>query len=102
MFKKSIPLALAATALLASPAFAANSQSKTTQVSYSDLDLSTQAGQQELDKRLERAARSVCDLDQSTVGTRIPSRAGKKCYKAARKQLDRQFAQLVKDSAHGG
>lgn len=104
MTKNTAPiftLVLAAAATLASPAFAAKAESKTTQVLYSDLNLATQDGQEELDRRLERAARDVCDLGGSTVGSRIASREGKKCYKAARKQLDSQFAKLVEDSSRG-
>lgn len=98
----SAALALAATAMQASPVLAAKAESKTTQVHYNDLDLTTEDGKSELDRRLERAARSVCDLGESNVGTRIASREGKKCYKEARKQLDRQFAKLIEDGARGG
>ena len=42
-------------------------------VSYADLDLSTEAGNQELYKRIREAAEQACPLSSST-GTRIPAR----------------------------
>lgn len=53
-------LALTAAALVATAAAAAPKQAVTKLVSYSDLDLKTEAGRDALDGRLNVAAREVC------------------------------------------
>lgn len=45
-------------------------QARTAQVRHADLNLASAAGQAELDRRVERAARKVCS-DHSSTATRI-------------------------------
>ncbi len=48
-------------------------QAQTAQVRYADLNLSSAAGQAELDRRIEAAARRACAAELST-GSRIENR----------------------------
>jgi len=92
----------AATLALAPAVSAAERGQQTTGVSYRDLDLRTDAGQAELDQRIDRAARQVCNMDEMTLGTRIPSRGAQACYVQAKRQLDEQFAVVMRDVQLGG
>lgn len=98
---RSTILALAAVAL-AIPAAATEADAGSVGVRYNDLNLASKAGQEELDRRLDRAARSVCGMDAVRTGTRLASADSRRCYREARVALDKQFAALVKDSAAGG
>lgn len=99
----TLKLALAAVALSAAPAIAAADEDrKTAEVNYADLDLSTAQGVKELDARIHRAAEDVCGMDRTTTGTRIQSREARKCYKQAKGQMDRHFAQIKRDANLGG
>lgn len=71
-------------------------------VAYDDLDLATEAGQKELDARLEKAAKSVCGLDEARTGTRLASADARRCYRDARGKLDQQFASVIRRQAAGG
>jgi len=94
---KSVAIALAATAFSLSPAIAsAATEQRTVGVVYADLDLSTDEGVAELDRRIEHAARAACNLDEHAVGSRIRSRDARQCYEQARQQLDRHFAQVLR------
>ena len=68
----SFALALA-TVVLAVPAAAAEDQPPRVAVHYDDLDLTSEAGQKQLDLRLERAAREVCGVDKTVIGTHLRS-----------------------------
>lgn len=98
---QSTILALAAVAL-AVPAAASEAGAVSVGVRYNDLNLATKAGQDELDRRLDRAARSVCGMDRITVGTRLASAESRRCYREARTSLDKRFAALVENRASGG
>jgi len=103
MRKYSNALVFFAAALALAPAVsAAERGQQTTGVSYRDLDLRTDAGQAELGQRIDRAARQVCNLDESVLGTRIPSRDARACYVQAKRQLDEQFAVVMRDVQLGG
>jgi UrcA family protein len=91
-----------ATIGMAVPALAAEPQSETVAVRYTDLDLTSEAGREQLDNRLERAAREVCGMDELLVGSRLPSGESRTCYREARRNLDRQLAQLVSRKTAGG
>src|SRR5687768_10025845 len=73
---RSIALALAAAATFAVPAAAraAEAAVSTAGVNYKDLDLTSEAGQKELDRRVDRAARQVCGMDEAVVGSRVVPR----------------------------
>jgi UrcA family protein len=84
-------IALAAFAtLLAAPAFA-----ESITVQYKDLDLSTEAGQKELDSRIDSAARKVCDYYKTTTGTRIPDKEARDCVAEAKKKIEKRIAALT-------
>ena len=100
---RSIALALAAAAAFAAsaPAAAAEATVSTADVSYKDLDLTSEAGQKELDRRVDRAARQVCGMDEAVVGSRVVPRESRQCYQDARQQLGEQVSKLVKKGAAG-
>jgi UrcA family protein len=98
-----LSLMLTAAGVALTPAMAAaETQQRTTGVVYRDLDLSTDAGRAELDSRIERAAKQVCGMDESIVGTRIRSRDAYACYTQAKRQLDERFAGIVQATQLGG
>lgn len=82
--------------LVAQPAFA-----ESVEVHHSDLDLSTAEGREELDRRVDAAARKVCGLDDIRTGTRIRSRDARECYKDARAQISQRIARLTENQAVG-
>lgn len=95
-----LALAAAATAI---PAIAANRETtETVAVRYNDLDLTTASGKSELDRRLDRAARQVCNIGEATTGSRITMREGRECYREARGKLDQHFATIVASQAREG
>ncbi|WP_137680498.1 UrcA family protein [Aurantiacibacter suaedae] len=99
----TIKLAIAASALALAPTVsAAEGEQRSTRVSYADLDLATAEGVAELDRRIDSAAREVCEADRQTTGTRLESRAARECVETARNQLDRHFAQIKRDAKLGG
>ncbi len=100
MFKTAIfaAAAVCTVGLFSAPtAFAA-----TTQVSYKDLDLATTAGQQQLESRIDAAARSVCTIDRGTTGTILGTTVDRKCYKKAVAQVRSQVASAVENTRLGG
>ena len=103
MRTRFIPLALAAAAVFITPvaAMAAPQQTATAGVRYKDLDLTTEAGQKELEDRLDKAAREVCGMDDIGTGTRVSSRGSRDCYRDARQQLGEQVTRLAKADAAG-
>ena len=102
MRMQSLALALGA-AVLAAPV-AAKDEAPTVGVHYGDLDLSSPDGQRQLDLRLERAAREVCGMDEKMTGSHLRADHSRVCYREARRNLDREFAELVsrKSGAAGG
>lgn len=97
MIKRTLIFAAALGTMLAvQPALA-----ESIAVPFNDLDLSTEAGQKELDKRIEVAARKVCGFDEASVGTRITTREEKACVADARKQLEKRLASLTNKKVAG-
>ena len=100
-----LTIAAAATAVsmsLAPAVSAAETEQRTTAVNYTDLDLSTAQGTQELDRRIDRAAQRVCNMDGHEVGTRVRSREARQCYQDAKRTLNQHFAQIKRDANLGG
>lgn len=91
MFKYVVPLALCLT--LASPSLASSpDQPPSARVSYVDLDLTRAEGRETLDRRLAKAARSVCPvLNRSSVAERFAAHA---CARRARAKA-RVLAQVA-------
>ncbi len=96
-------LALAASGLAFAPAVSAqDAENRTTGVTHTDLDLATDEGVAELERRIDRAAKEVCGFNEVEVGTRARTREGRQCYREAKRELDRRFAQIVNDAQRGG
>ncbi len=84
------------------PAQAASTETNTAAVHFKDLDLTTEEGQSELDRRIDKAARAVCGLGEARTGTRLPNRKARECYESALSQLNERVAKLTKKQAAGG
>ncbi|WP_054531364.1 UrcA family protein [Erythrobacter sp. SG61-1L] len=93
--KRSIMIIAAAvgTLVAAQPAFA-----EAATVSFKDLDLSTEKGRKELDRRIDNAAKDVCGYNVDRTGSRVPSNDARKCYKEARKKIETRIATLTETS----
>lgn len=100
---KKITFALAGAALLAAPAVSAQERdTRTTGVTVTDLDLNTEEGREELDRRIDDAAKEVCGMGERSLGSNIATRESRQCYRDAKRQMDRHFAQLIEDQHRGG
>ena len=99
-------LALGAAMIISSialaPAVTAAPDTETVRVEHADLDLSTAEGRDTLDRRIDRAARTVCGYGEQQMGTRIRSRDARECYRQARRGIDRQLAAIVDEAQRGG
>ncbi len=93
----TLALALSATAL-APAAHASDTQSRAVVVTHSDLDLSTEEGREELDRRIDNAAEEACGFGETTLGTRARTREARDCYRQAKRQLERRFAEAISDA----
>lgn len=71
-------------------------------VTYQDLDLGTEQGRQELDNRIDSAAKKVCGYDEVRTGSRTISKDARNCYNQARKELQERIAALTAKKAAGG
>lgn len=92
-------LALAAAfgmAIAAQPALA-----ESVTVQYKDLDLSTDAGQKELDSRIDAAARKVCGFSDLSVGSRIPTKEARDCVAEAKQKIEKRLAALTDKKVAG-
>ena len=96
------PAIMAAAALLGAsvtaPALAADESKGRVEVSYSDLDLDTEAGRAELTKRFEDAARSNCGVRADGSGNSF----ARDCYKRATRLIGQQVAAAADRQASGG
>jgi len=89
--------------LIAAPALAgADNQTSQSNVTYEDLDLSTEAGQKELDQRITIAARKTCGLGRHTAGTRTVSRDQRRCIASAERQAKSTLAAVIEEQRRGG
>lgn len=102
MIRHSLALALAAAAAFAAPAALAQTEAKSIRVEYKDLNLSSEKGQEILERRLETAARKVCGISSHTTGTHLIRPAARKCYESARRDMNQRFAEVVSNSRRGG
>lgn len=101
---KTLAIATAAIGLAftASPALAGPDHLPTQSVSTAGLDLNTAEGQRMLDRRIERAAREVCQIDYGRTGTRIVSREARECVAKANASAQRQLATIAENQRRGG
>lgn len=85
---RTMLLTLAASALLPAAAFA---QSGDVAVRFDDLNLSSRAGLETLDKRIELASRQIC-RNEDISGSRIKTaRQEKACKADVRRQIEEQL-----------
>ncbi len=94
-------LAAAATMLVGAPALADETRPDMV-VHYADLDLSSEAGQKALEKRIDAAAKKYCGVGEPTSGTRIKSSLVTRCYRDAKRLANQQFAAIVSEARLGG
>ena len=99
--KTTTLLLSAALAALATPAIAGPAQPSSVDVEFADLDLGTHEGQELLERRIDKAARQICQLDRMQTGSRINS-AERRCYNRARARVRVQVAQIIEDQQRGG
>jgi UrcA family protein len=104
---KAISLALATVSLgaaltLAVPAAAQQRDTRTTGVTYADLDLATEEGRAELDRRIDYAARQVCGMSERTIGSNIVTRETRTCFRDAKRQLEQHFAGVIARQSNAG
>lgn len=104
MFKTNLFAAVAAAgftfgaiaaATTPAPAFA-----RDIQVRYADLNLATAEGQQKLDRRIETAAREVCDYNRTVARWSIHRAEGTECYAKTRENVRGQVALVVDKANH--
>lgn len=102
---KTLTHALAALGLAGaavSPAFAGTVEKMTVEVPYGDIDLATFEGQKMLDRRLEKASRTVCRITDGKSGTRIMSHEARACLAKVRSDTREQVAAVIEDQQRGG
>jgi UrcA family protein len=92
-------LALAGTAF--SPAYAAPTEKMTIQVEYGDINLASVEGQKQLDRRLEKAVRTVCRTQSHNGGSRILNLDAKACLAKARADVRQQVAAITSVKQRG-
>lgn len=84
MFKFAVTKAVIVTALASATLFAAPAAfARSVEVRYADLDLTTDTGRVELDRRVVRAARGVCLVHEPTTGSMLMPRVDYGCYQRA-------------------
>lgn len=100
--KSGFAAALIAGTIAASPALAADeSETVTALVEYSDLDLSTEDGQDVLHRRLRDAAQYVCGMDIRNPGTTLPSGEARACYVETIGSFEREVATMIAAETRG-
>jgi len=89
------PAILAAAVLGSATVFAAPALAETVGVKYSDLDLSTEAGQAKLEQRIESAARTACGMGEIRTGRFTPSTAQRQCLRETKATVGERVAQMI-------
>lgn len=102
MIKHTVAAAALGLALIATPTMANDTPAQSTSVQFDDLNLSTPEGQKKLDRRINAAARQVCQVSQGITGTRVKSRGQSACLKKARKSATKQVAAMISEAQRGG
>ncbi len=102
MLKTVLTTAALGLAVVSTPALAGSGQAQSVSVTFADLDLSTAEGADELDRRIDNAARQACYIDYKRTGSRMRTSDSKACYAKARKSVERQVAVMVEQAQRGG
>jgi UrcA family protein len=96
-----VALGLAGTA--AAPAFAQDFDRMIVSVPYGDLDLATPEGQKALDRRVEKAVRTVCRTGRfDGGGTRLMTQDAVNCLAKARLEAKQKVAAIIENEQRGG
>ena len=93
-------IAAASLAVTASPALAGDAPKM--KVHYADLNLATEAGIEQLERRIEGAAKKVCNAETPTTGSRMASTQSRRCVAKAKATAMQQFASVVEQQRLGG
>lgn len=93
-------LGIAGTAV--TPALADDALHTKVQVRYDDLNLGTPEGQKQLDRRVEKAVRTVCRTTSVSSGTRLMSQDALACLARARSEAKQQVAAVLRNEQRGG
>ncbi|MYL96585.1 UrcA family protein [Novosphingobium sp. FGD1] len=98
MFKTTVFVAAAVctVGLFSAPASFAAPLTSSREVRYNDLDLATAGGQEQLQSRIRKAARTVCSSRPST-GTRLEP-VDRVCFAQAMSQVREQVASAIEKS----
>ncbi len=101
---KLIALAPAALGLVlaATPALAQMPDQRTVMFKTDDIKLGTPEGQKELNWRIERAVRNVCQIGHRDAGSRILTDNAKACITKARNSAQQQVAALMRAEGKKG
>lgn len=91
-----------ALSLTATPAVAADTEAPRHAVRYADLDLTTESGQIALSRRIDRAAREVCGIDEKRTGSLLPASSAVECFKTARATAHTRMAELIANQRPAG
>lgn len=94
MYKSVLAAAGISMALAGAPAMAGGGVPTSIAVAYSDLDLSTAAGRNQLANRIDAAAHKACRLRDRQSGTRQISIAASQCFAKARATAKSHLAAL--------
>lgn len=97
MKKILMSIATIATLGAATPALA-----ESVVIEYRELNLASIEGQKVLERRVDRAARQVCGMNDLRTGTRIPTAEAAQCYAKAKKQAFQQISAMVDQERLGG
>jgi len=85
-----------------SPAYAVEPERMTVKIEVADINLNTPEGQRALDRRIEAAARMVCQANSPATGTRIMNNDARACITKARSEVRQHAAKLARDQQRGG
>ena len=102
MLKTPLVAAAIGMALITSPSIAGESDTQKIIVKFKDLDLSSADDQKELDRRIDRAAETVCEVNSVRTGTRMRSQASLQCVKEARATVKALVAAKIEKAGLGG
>ena len=83
-------------------AASASAQTNSVDIKFDDLDLGTRKGQSQLDNRIANAARAICGIDETTLGSRLRDRDAIACYKEAKAKARQKVARLMEAEGKGG
>ena len=98
-----VPLAAACGLVLSASAAPAAAQTVSVAVDYADLDLTSPQGQSALDKRIDRAARQICESGQQRTGTRIVDNGRiQACLSDVKARAATQVAAVKRERQLGG